>query len=261
MIKNDGDETSNHKSQNEVTMNQTNYSTSHHSRRSSISLNNIGVSLLERQCFHEAVATLKDAILLLRSSTVINVTPDDDILREKSLHIAFLRLARAKPTHQGAKEIHIRSITTTGGITPIEEESCNAVSNQYTVFRVEEYDCNDSSENIAAILLHTLGIAYFCLSEVEKKLVAQQGRYVERAMRLLKISFSILHGFTTEVLEMNTFTSFFHCTVLNNLISILIRQKRVVEAQGYGSILRSFMQTHAASKNAFDLTMKIAAAA
>jgi hypothetical protein len=234
------------------------------SRRSAISLNNIGVSLLERQCFHEAVATLKDAVLLLRSSTVTNLTPDDEFLRDKSLHKAFLRLARAKPTYRGVKKIHICSFTTTCGaicVPSTEPEPCMDASNQYTVFRIEEYDCNDSSEAIAAILLHSLGVAYFCLSEVERKVIAQQGRYAERAVRLLKISFSILHGFTMEALEMSIFMSLFQCTVLSNLISILTKQNKAVEAQGYGSILLVLRQTYAASRSACDLTIKIAAAA
>lgn len=237
---------------------------SHDFRRSAISLNNIGVSLLERKYFHEAVKTLKDALLLMRTSTITSSTPDDDfILRDTSLHKGYLRLSKAKPSPTCVQNIHFTSFSTSGAVwmSAMEHESLMGANKQLVAFRIEEYDTNDSSEIIAAIILNTLAIAYLCLSEMEKRSSIQEGRYVERAVRLLRISYAILHGSASEVLGMNLLLSFLQYTVLNTLVSILNVQNRVGEARAYDSILRFLKQKLALSRNTFDTANKGAAAA
>jgi hypothetical protein len=234
--------------------------------RSAISLNNISVSLLERQCYDQAVATLRDAVLLLRTTTT-STFPSDfgnvQCLCDESLHQAYLRLAKTNQTRCD-DQVQINTVTTTSAVMMpwTEHELLISVSSQFDALRIEDYDCNDASEIIAAVLLHNLGIAYYCLSKVSRTGSSSELRNVEKAIRFLRISYSLLHGAKADILGLNfLFLICLQVTVVKTLVSIFFEQNRTNEAHPYRLILNFLKETIAESKKVVETTNKPAAAA
>ena len=174
--------------------------------RSAIALNNSGVALTERQCYWQALETMKDAMTMFRlsfrigtnSNNALELDNPGDIWNsfedhsqlehiQRCTHNASLRLANPQRYHSGpygtGTYFCVRTFATSDYDKPSSafvqqgsEEArsaiqCgDAVTHPIRCDDIENECCDDDDctclETKAAIILHNLALVHWCLSKV-----------------------------------------------------------------------------------------------
>jgi hypothetical protein len=238
-------------------MNKSPSSSCNQSYRSVIALNNIGVSLLERRCYQQAAETLKDALSLIKA---VSTTQNRHSLQE-TVHTARQRLANPQAVRH--EVVHVEVLTNTVSAKAmraiLEETSCN--DSKASAIRIEDFDCGTTSEFISAILLHNFGLSYYCISKAAKKGSSNEQKYLNGAVRLLRISHSVF----AKAIDENSESSFHFLhvmvVVLSTLITTLHQNKREAEARPFCSMLDHLRFTIAESQGMICFVNGAAAAA
>lgn len=214
---------------------------SNQSYRSVIVLNNIGVSLLERRCYHQASQTLKDAASLVKALAC--ALPLGFRLQE-TVHAARQRLAKPQPARHEFVQVDVLPNTGSTEATRaiLEVPSCCVHSRGFAI-RIDDCDCNMSSQFISSVVLHNFGLSYYCMSKAVKTGSATEKKFLNGAVRLLRVSHSLVAKVITENRE--TSFQFLHIMVvmLNSLITTLRENKLEEEARPFSSILNRLRST------------------
>jgi hypothetical protein len=160
-----------------------------------IVLNNIGVDLLERRCYLQALATLLDATNIMQavlrrlSSSESNV----NLAVEAMLHHANRRIARPTPMESNSYYRIVNLADNYCAILLGEEDNGSL---KESIFPIRIYDvsydacspgCLSDPEMQSAIILHNMGLAYLCLARV-----TPQSSSSKRFIQLFAISESIV---------------------------------------------------------------------
>lgn len=241
--------------------------------RSAIALNSLGVSLLERRCYLQARETLKDAISLIRAvfaDTEESQQHQTHGLLQETVHAARQRLANPRPDVRHAV-FHVDVMTNNNNVSAedlrsILEDSTSScvVGNKAFAIRIEDFDCGTTSEFISAILLHNLGLSYYCLSKTVKKASTAERKYLNGAVRLFRISHTLLckeSASAENSSETSVFLPHVMVLVLNTLIMALRENKRETEAVNFCSVLDHLRMAIAESQGMFGVENSGAAAA
>jgi hypothetical protein len=135
--------------------------------RSAIALNNVGVKLLERQCYSQAVDSLQHArALLMQSSSDANGCGEEHVNR------ALQHLSHPRPVKAAALLLEVLITTPDGsllhGEVPTDASALESVLEgapcSHTAFPIRIEDCLEHSDTRqTSIVSHNLGIACFCL--------------------------------------------------------------------------------------------------
>jgi hypothetical protein len=173
--------------------------------RTALALNNMGISLLQKHCYVQALETLCDAFSLIKSTVTDQKECQSSFGAETAARKhqqALQRLARPmvckRPVMIIEALIHEQSSDTARSILQ-ETRSC-----KFFAIRIEDVadisGCDESGGlNLElAILSHNLGIAYFCISLVSRSSgdimlmsAHKTVKYQRTAVRLFRISHSL----------------------------------------------------------------------
>lgn len=170
--------------------------------RNAIALNNMGVLLLNKHCYRQALETLNDSISLLKQSSL-----SDDV--ESSSATTEYSLEAAKKNHVALKRLSQPEICNLSECTAIEvvvssdfslEEACFATEGRFVdVFHPIRIDEIDVSYRLdfdidfeCGVVLHNFAIAHLCMwqSKMKTNLSSRQLHY-NCAIKLLQLSHSI----------------------------------------------------------------------
>ena len=206
-----------------------------HQTRSAIAMNNIGVSLLERSCYTQALETLRDALFTLKYG--LNATDDIDCAEPchevaEKLQRATHRLMNPEP-QQGSIQIDFISSEC------LAAKALNALkrgpsSHEACAIRIDT--CNH--ETLAsyptvetAILLHNFAISYLCLASAPH--FTRPG-HLKGAMTLLAASYNVLQTYRHEcacdsIPAYNLLS--LESIVLGSLIAVLIDANQTDQAR------------------------------
>jgi hypothetical protein len=142
--------------------------------RAAIALNNIGWSLLERECYDQAHLTLKDAALAM-ISLVHDGEGQAQWMVEASLYAANQRLAfprRSSPPPAA-----------------LERETCP----EPVRLDVDELVVVDAAPlDFVAIAVNNIAVSHFFQATAAAGSPAEQGRLLAKAVSLLRLSYSII---------------------------------------------------------------------
>lgn len=166
--------------------------------RASISLNNIGISLLERRAYRQAVATFKDSLLAMRQAIDSAELLRDAVSIESKIHQAAERLA--KPLEDSSfpcvqficlDDTFIHSIWKDAGVKnpsavfPIRLGSSDAQDPECLTTRDIDFK--------AAAILYNFALAYYCLFQASSnRSDAAQVSLKTHEIHLLDMAFMVL---------------------------------------------------------------------
>jgi tetratricopeptide (TPR) repeat protein len=162
-----------------------------------ISLNNIGVSFLERGCYEDALETFKDALDLIQAIFSSVQFVEESLLRkcnvEGTLQKASQRLARMASVTVGPriwKHFNLAVLSDVYDTTPdtVDLAIRRAPSRDFGfAVRIDTSDGNDSNLHLdSAIIFHNFGIAYRCHSHTS-------ARTYDALVKLLEVAFGYSH--------------------------------------------------------------------
>ena len=189
--------------------------------RSAIAINNVGVRLLERQCYGQAVESLKDAAALMKA-ILYDVVEGDGVKRPSSrphfeggedlVQRSMLSLSNLKPSKKKAIYMDVLTAMEDGNIvsgqvpethsSSIVESVLEASPSSSMAFPIRIQD-NLLLETIgelkyssplsvqAAMIWHNLGIAYLCRSRTYAKSSRRQ-KLQQNALGYLRSAHSVL---------------------------------------------------------------------
>jgi hypothetical protein len=170
-------------------------------QRSAISLNNVGISLLQRRCYLQAVEAFEGAASLMPNSllTATSTIHFNDLIQRSLQH-----LTTAKPARREALIIEVLSVTPDGYLTlESDNNSCRR-----TVLESVFLDAPSQSvahavrleshyaPNQEAIATHNLAIACLCLAKVlpttNEKRFQMKKLLFEKATQYARLSSTVL---------------------------------------------------------------------
>ena len=190
--------------------------------RSAIAVNNTSVRLLERQCYRQAVESLKDAAALMKAilfqSSCLPSSPDSVAPRlpvgedgKEFVRRSLLSLARPQPTKTATMPLDVLTATQDGSVVAGQVPSNTTVSDTVLQFtpsfpvafpvRIEdnlilgepsalqEIECTPELTVQAAMIWNNLGIAYLCHSKTAKK---NRRKLRRAALHFLRVSNAVL---------------------------------------------------------------------
>jgi hypothetical protein len=189
-------------------------------QRAAISLNNTGVELLQRRCYHQGMSTLKDAVALASAALVNRGQGEDgadcsrqELYMEAVLHQAAQRLAKPEPRVSTESQFELQILSDYQSPAIFQEQQyrnpSTARSNQITLppvpsiftdhaylLRIDALDFEPSSAGLnlelqSSILLLNLGIAYRCMADLVDE-VSTKNELQVGAMRIFAYSYSVL---------------------------------------------------------------------
>jgi len=168
-------------------------------------LNNLGVSLMERGCYQQAMTTLRDAMAAINSVMTAGSDDNNDSSRssvKKWMKRASKRSARAQP--QAKPSPRLQTITYEDGLIPLlclhdgTSEDCYSVTGCLRATAIDVPDClseeylNERDVDLDIILLlSNFGLAYYLMAstqtttsspEITKKLVDNANSVFEIAV-------------------------------------------------------------------------------
>lgn len=183
-----------------------------------LALNNIGVSLLERKCYSQAMTTLHEALHTLKGSLsdseehATNTTPEKiknamhcimhPTPMESSIHLDVLSSDSLAPA---AIQAVIRGPSPREGYA-IRVDNCDPEAFNYD----QSFD--------TAILLYNLAIAYLCVSTIPNQ--ARSSELTRNALTLFSASYSVLQKYKEEE-DSHTNLLFLELIILRNLVAVL----------------------------------------
>jgi hypothetical protein len=213
--------------------------------RSAVALNNIGVSLLEKRCYQQAMATLKDAVTVLkigfksRSDTTELSEEDTSFDVKGMLSRATKRLARPKPSVAVGKapiRLSVQSNSDMHAAANLAIEQGPTLTVVYAV-RIDEIefdtvlDRNPDTES--SITLLNFAISYLFMSRVTG--CAGMSRSLRcGALKIFVASHSILEACQTTCEDELHANYMVHVEAL--VMSSLVQLSREVQGGGDASI-------------------------
>ena len=140
--------------------------TSCSSYRVAIHLNNVGVSLLQRKAYRQALDTLKDAVSVIRS-TFAGEDDEHEARRDLMLARAARRLASPKSLVCSSQLV---TISDDGGVTAINSfPSVNQRDRTVYAVAIEHFCLDERDVDVdSAIILHNFALSHLLLSRVAK---------------------------------------------------------------------------------------------
>jgi hypothetical protein len=170
-----------------------------------IVLNNIGVDLLERRCYNQALSTLVDATCVMQavlrrlSSSESNSSLDVEAMIQRA------NRCRANPAPMESKPYYriVNFADDYSGILVGEDNNDGSASlRESSIFPLRIYDvsydacspgCLSDPEIQHAILLHNMGLAKLCLYQVAPR---KSRTSLKNAIQLFEVSESIVEIFS-----------------------------------------------------------------
>lgn len=216
--------------------------------RSALALNNMAVSMLERNCYEQAASTFKSAVSLVRCCA--GTTEKHEGGWSEAIHAARQRHAKPRPDARADQRFQLDTI----GITVSTKDllsmlilnppgSSSATTLRY--IRVEDFDSDTTTfEMISAILLYNLGLSYYCLSKTFRNNSADQRKFQHGAARLCRISHSL---FCKHHLDDERESEVMILVVLRTLVAILQESQQCDDALSFAAMLRHRQWTVARS--------------
>lgn len=211
--------------------------------RGAIALNNMGVSLLERGAYRNAIDTMKDAIAIMRTifpqNGAVHSAPHNFNIDSK-LQLAAQRLASPETSRA---PLSVQTI-------PFSEDNINAMKDALrygpsgSVFfplRIEISDFNCRGRDIdleSSIFLYNFGIAHLCMARVHPKSAA---KLRDGALKLFDLAHSILASQCAKAQDPadQTHVLLVAAMVLNNVVQVLSEQGRMEQVgQALSSLKR-----------------------
>jgi hypothetical protein len=234
--------------------------------RAAVVLNNFGISLLEKNCYKQAMETLRDALSLVREQAA-SKSATSCSAAERKMELARQRLANPQPCKR--RPMVLLEVLTNS----LSSESLSKVLGEgppcSTCFpvRIDQLEEISSSDFKCALILQNIGIAYLCMSKTSNKRSATI-RYNHSAVRLFRVSHFLLiknlqqcQGSSRAQLPELLYGT---AIVLNGLIRTLQESSRAPEAKNLHSQLarlRTAIHDVEGSRDLFGLVPKAAAAA
>lgn len=263
--------------------------------RTSIALNNIGIKLLECQCYIQAMDTINDAVSLLKlnlsksSTSVYSNTLDviEHLKCAKTYHHALDRLSTPEKnvklnSNNNVYNVYIQSISTNelNQFIALHDHNNNTVLKKVHPIKIQDIDLNELNNNldtIFSLLFHNLGIVYLLMSMTNttsslRNKANNSKKCMQTALKLFRISYSLY----TKVISVytssnnniqclqNTDTFQLMSIIINSLIQTLIFIGQKDEAQIFCTKLvhiKTFIQEFEQSNRLLFSTDDIAAAA
>jgi hypothetical protein len=234
--------------------------------RNAIALNNMGISLIERHCYGQALETLTDAFSLLKVSAGVQDTTRSSPLTRCSKesagkhHLALQRLAQPQPCKRRAVMIEV--LTSKSSQNPTRSVVEDSSSPKICSIRIDDVDFSDRSIDRfyfafeCATLLHNLGLAHICMSYAtgrpNTKLVMAKSsamscaiKYNTRAIRLFRLSHSLYAKALSENSSSVQDPELLHvmAVILSSLIHALKSSCQHEEAQAFCFMLANIKST------------------
>jgi len=157
--------------------------------KGAIALNNIGIVLLERSAYRQALDTLKDAVFVMK----VIFRPDNNVAPNIQ---AKLQRASERVASPEVEECSSRTVTETlsnvGSFSSISTVMLKQGAPYVFPIRIEENDDDYDLDIDSANILHNFAIAHLCCSRIAKTLASAE---------LLRQSASRLSGFAYNLLS------------------------------------------------------------
>ena len=211
--------------------------------RAAIALNNIGVSLLERSCYVQALEVLRDAVSTMQGS--LNETescaarwPDHQVYEKLRRGMHYLACPEQHQTCLYLEIVNSDALSTKACCTMSRDPSLQ----EAFAIRIEKCDHDSNGQYPAmetAIMLHNLGLSYLCLASASRS--AHVGP-LKGAMTLFAASYKILQNQKDQCAEENILTSpslSLETIVLSKLIAVLVELNEAEQAKPFYT---TFMQ-------------------
>lgn len=173
------------------------------SLRNILTLNNIGVSLLEQRSYKQAKDTFKESISLTNIASITDSSRD--VLynnAEVTLKHACRRLANPRPVPilSCPDPVFLETVTYENNISALKDILNNGPSSSYAfAIRIEAVDellytskeCADGNNVALAVLFYNLGLAKLCMSSIAKT-TARAVELRKGALKLFRRSYRII---------------------------------------------------------------------
>jgi hypothetical protein len=171
-----------------------------------IVLNNIGVDLLERRCYKQALATLVDATNIMQAVLRRLLSSETNDKLDVEAIIQRANRCRANPTAIESNSYY-RIVNLADDYSGILMEEDNGSSSlRESIYPIRIYDvnfdayspgCLSDPEMQSAILLHNMGLAHLCLARV----TPLSGTSLKHAIQLFELSESIVESCASDAME------------------------------------------------------------
>jgi len=164
----------------------------HFNYRGAVCLNNIGVSLLEKQNFRQAMTTFADAIAVMK--LVFRTESSCPFIKaESKLQSASQRLANPEPIYAPAFIAVISHDDTDILVKPLP--ACGPSSSTVHAIRIRssEMECEVGAVDLeTSIMLFNFGLAHYCLAKLESKPTCVALKLQNSSLKLFRVAQSIL---------------------------------------------------------------------
>jgi hypothetical protein len=201
-----------------------------------IALNNMGVSLLERRCYRQAMEAFSDAMTVMREISMLHKEPSNMVYKRPSLRPSYTNDAKLQkaiynlahcqrdvdPDHKSDSHINFCVLTERGCTAVIgsalQDESIFKSSTTFLI-RVELerksiHDCLDRDRAFeSAIILHNLGNAYKCLASVATS-ASTAKKNLESSLKIFELSYSVLQNEWSPELDQELSSQVLHISIL-----------------------------------------------
>jgi hypothetical protein len=210
--------------------------------RAAVSLNNLAVTLLERQCYHQAMETFKDAVSALKASTMPSTTSASAVTK------GFRRIYSPKPQRLISMHLEVLSSENMSSAAALSLNEGPSSSRAYLV-RLDQVDIDDMMERgpdiESACILHNFAVAYLCMSQVTAN-DCRGLKFRNAALKLFSASQSLLESRCHSSIDDEDLFDLVICLqaiVLGNLVQILCEIHGVAAAkQMYNKMVN--LRTH-----------------
>jgi hypothetical protein len=212
--------------------------------RVALTLNNIGVQLLERGAFRQSLDTMQDAVFMMKSHlryTAVaqgraRTTPDSSGRVQSRLSEAMKRLANAQPVQPAVKvnTLSFGGTLLSSCIFPFEDQTM-----QFPLpIEIDTANCDCikdlNLDLVSGIVLLNFGVAHFYTSKVMKP----SEKLCEDALKLLNMAYSIVSFRNTisqieqsDVHQISESRFLLAIIILNHTVEVLTKMGYHSEAQ------------------------------
>jgi hypothetical protein len=209
-----------------------------------VTLNNIGVILLERQLYYPAIDTLKDAIAVMKSIVPVPIrlpsnqsplTDKDDI--EATLLRARNRLRRSQST-LFVPPVEMILVQETGRLSTMKAVLHRDTDSTFvTPIRIDlsSLDCGEASnfDSDTSTILYNLGLTILCLSRVTASTNGVANQMRDHALKIFdycRFLLSVQIGIAKDVVR-KTYLFLIYAMALKSSVQIFLHQNRLADAE------------------------------
>ena len=200
------------------------------SNRTAMALNNIGVSLLERGMFSDAMLSLKDAVKVIQvgfstkegQSDLLSATDMDSIISAASRRMS--RASTRTKTQLCPLRLVVCSIHDLPLVAKAAIEEGPTTSSAFAI-RVEDLELDSGlyieSDLKSAIILHNFAVSYLCMSE-SARTKAKKDKLAQCATKIFAASHTVLIARQQSCADTDAsaLLRLVHACVLSNLVQL-----------------------------------------